>query len=64
MASRSKLEEMRRAVLGDQRGREVEVTSEGQVVLNSESSAQTSEPRSEEESRQPKGTKLSDTTFG
>ncbi len=34
MANNSKLEELRQAVLGNQRGREAEVTPDGQVVLS------------------------------
>jgi hypothetical protein len=35
MAGRSKLEELRQAVLGNRSGKEAEVTSDGQVILNS-----------------------------
>ena len=35
MAVKSKLEELRQAVLGNRSGKEAEVTPDGQVVLNS-----------------------------
>lgn len=35
MAAKSKLEELRQAVLGNKRGSEAEVTPDGQVVLSS-----------------------------
>lgn len=36
MAGKSKLEELRQAVLGNKRGQEAEVTPDGQVVINSD----------------------------
>ena len=63
MAARSKLEELRQAVLGNQRGREVEVAPDGQVVLNPEGN-QNPEAHSDQETQQPKVSKMSPHTFG
>ncbi len=64
MANKAKLEELRQAVLGNQRGREVEVTPEGQVVLDSGETSQSSETASEkEETGRPKVSKMSPHTF-
>ena len=63
MASKSKLEELRKAVLGNnQRGREVEVASDGQVVLNPESNQ--SETESDLKTHRPNPVKMSHHTFG
>lgn len=63
MASRSKLEELRQAVLGNKRGREAEVTPDGQVVLNS-GNGQDLENQPEQEDQRTKVSKMSPHTFG
>lgn len=61
MASKSKLEELRKAVLGN-RGREVEVASDGQIVLKPENNP-TPETRPDQQTNQPKPSKMSPHTF-
>ncbi len=65
MANKAKLEELRQAVLGNQRGREVEVTPEGQVVLDSGETSQSSETDADqkEKTSHPKVSKMSPHTF-
>jgi len=63
MASKAKLEELRQAVLGNRRGREVEVAPDGQVVLNPES-GQPPEGNPDEGSSAPKTPKMSPHTWG
>lgn len=63
MAGKSKLEELRQAVLGNRSGKEAEVTSDGQVVLNS-GTDQASDNRSDQEVSGPKVSKMSSHTFG
>lgn len=63
MASRSKLEELRQAVLGNRRGREAEVTPDGQVVLNSESE-QNFDNQQDQGLHGAKVAKMSEHTFG
>jgi len=60
--AKGKLQELRDAVLGNQRrGREVEVNPDGQVVIDSESSAKTDPP--EQDSVSPKPPKMSPITW-
>ncbi len=63
MADKSKLEELRQAVLGNKRGREAEVTPDGQVVLGS-GDDQDSGERADQETHKPKVSKMSPHTFG
>ncbi len=63
MATRSKLEELRQAVLGNRRGREAEVSPDGQVILGSQSDqGQADQP--EPETHRPKVAKMNAHTFG
>lgn len=63
MASRSgNLEELRRAVLGNQRGREVEVASDGQIITPE--SGQNPESPSAQESEPPRPSRMSTHTWG
>ena len=63
MAGKSKLEELRQAVLGNRSGKEAEVTPDGQVVLNS-GSDQVSDNPSDQRVSNPKVSKMSPHTFG
>ena len=63
MVSRSRLEDLRTAVLGTQRGREVEVAPDGQVVLDPAQDQALDGP-SEQESPQPRASRMSPHTFG
>lgn len=58
MANKSKLEELRQAVLGNKRGREAEVTPDGQVVLDS------GDGQGSGEQPEAKVSKMSPHTFG
>jgi hypothetical protein len=62
MARKPDVEELRQAVLGN-RGREVEVTSDGQVVVDPENN-QRSETQPDRETDRPKVSKMSPHTFG
>jgi hypothetical protein len=62
MATRSRLDALRAAVMGNDRGREVEVGPEGQVILNTPT-AQEVESQPEQEGQRRKGTKLSPHAF-
>ncbi len=63
MAVRPRLEALRQAVLGNARGREAEVTPDGQVVLKSDSGPNLgSQP--EQDDQQPRVSKMSPHTFG
>lgn len=62
MANRTKLEALRQAVLGNERGREAEVSPDGQVVLSS-GSDQDVENQPEQEGHRPKGAKMSPHAF-
>ncbi len=62
MAGNSKLEELRQAVLGNKRGREAEVLSSGEVVLDSgDDQGSGDQPGGE---RHSKVSKMSPHTFG
>jgi hypothetical protein len=63
MASKAKLEELRQAVLGNRRGREVEVDPSGQVILDP-GPGQNPESQPDQESDKPKPAKMSPHTWG
>lgn len=63
MTSKSKLEQLRQAVLGNKRGQEAEVTPDGQVVLNA-GDDQGLENHTDQEAHRPKVSKMSHHTFG
>ena len=63
MAGKSKLEELRQAVLGNRSGKEAEVTPDGQVVLNS-GNDQTFDNHPDQGVSGPKVSKMSPHTFG
>lgn len=63
MAAKSKLEELRQAVLGNKRGREAEVTPDGQVVLGSDDD-QNMDNQPDREVHKAKVSKMSPHTFG
>jgi len=63
MTARPRLEALRQAVLGNKRGREAEVTPDGQVVLNAEND-QDLRNQTEHEEQHPKVSKMSPHTFG
>ncbi len=60
--ARPRLKELREKVLGNGRGREVEVDPSGEVVLDPEG-GQDAIP-SDQETRKPKGPKMSPHTWG
>jgi hypothetical protein len=64
MAGKSKLEELRQAVLGNKRGREAEVTPDGQVVLSGSGDDQNASNQADQETHAPKVSKMSPHTFG
>ncbi len=59
--ARGKLQELRERVLGNGRGREVEVEPSGQIVLDSEGAENTA--TSDQETEKPKGPKMARTTW-
>jgi hypothetical protein len=63
MAGKSKLEELRQAVLGNKRGQEAEVTPDGQVVINS-ANEQEKDNFSDQGVSGAKVSKMSPHTFG
>ena len=63
MAANEKLEELRQAVLGNGRGREVEVTPDGQVHADSSVNHAADNPQ-DQESMNPKPSKMSKVTWG
>lgn len=63
MAGKSKLEELRQAVLGNRSGKEAEVTPDGQVVLNSGTDQNLDNPSNQGVSG-PRVSKMSPHTFG
>lgn len=57
-----RLKELREKVLGNDRGREVEVDPNGQIVLDSEDSDKTA--AQDQETEKPKRPKMSPNTWG
>ncbi len=63
MTANGKLEELREAVLGNGRGREVEVSPDGQVHVD-QSASQKAENPQDQESVNPQPSRMSKVTWG